>query len=72
MSGKQRKRRFRQVLVLLAVLAALLVGIAVVAYGALKMTLSKSNYVSDEEEQVVYETLEPETSVDQELSLIHI
>lgn len=66
MSGKQRKRRFRQVLVLLAVLAALLVGIAVVAYGALKMTLSKSNYVSDEEEQVVYETLEPETSVDQE------
>ncbi len=69
MSGK---KKLHKILILLAVLAAVLAGIAVVAYGALKMSLGKSNYVSDEEEQVVYETLEPETSVDEEGNVEYI
>lgn len=74
MSGKRNERRKgRKIVVAVVLLILILAAAAGICYGAFRMNYyGKSNYVSDHAEAKVFETLAPETSVDEEGNVEYI
>ena len=73
MSEQKKRRRGRKFLIVLGVILGLLLAAGAAVYAAFAQKYyGKSNYVSDKKEAKVYETLEPETEINEKGGIEYI